>query len=93
MVWFQPGPDFGYTLKAVDEHPWNTLLTMKEVLQLDPGSLQFIGPQAEAHSDYWKEKLPELAAEGRRPIFVLDTQAVHPHKVESEPRRPFKPWA
>jgi hypothetical protein len=92
MAWFQPGPDFGYTLRAVDEHPWNTLLTMKEVLKLEPGSLRFQGPNAEGHRLFWKESLPGLVESGGKPVFVLDTTGVHPHRVESEPRKPFQPW-
>ncbi len=37
MRWFLPGPNFGFTLTQIDDHPWKTLLTMKEVMKLDPG--------------------------------------------------------
>jgi len=90
--WFQPGPSFGYTLKRIGEHPWNTILTMKEVVKLDPGSLVFTGPHADGHTRYWKENTPHLFAEGREPVFELDTTPIHPHKVEVEPRKPFEPY-
>ncbi len=92
MAWFAPGPHFGYTLKRIDDHPWQTLITMKEIVRLEPGSLEFTGPAAGLHQSYWRERLPELIAPGRKPVFVLDTTPVHPHAVESAPRRPFEPW-
>lgn len=93
MTWYAPGPNFGYTIKKIDDHPWQTLITMKEIIRLEPGSLEFIGPDAERHRVYWREQKPELMSEGRKPVFVLDTTPVHPHTVESAPRQPFKPWA
>ncbi len=91
-TWWQPGPEFGYTLRYIDEHPWDTLMTMKEVLHLEPGSIEFLGIEAEAHRKYWLQHHPELVETGRAPIFRLETTPVHPHKVESEPRSPFKPY-
>ncbi|MDE1171459.1 MAG: hypothetical protein PW734_09675 [Verrucomicrobium sp.] len=91
-MWYLPGPNFGYTLIRIDAHPWKTLLTMKEVLKLDPGSLLFTGADAKTHRNYWLERHPELFEENRSPVFELDTTPVHPHSVESAPRRPFQPW-
>jgi hypothetical protein len=85
-MWYAPGPTFGYTLKKIDAHPWDTLLTMKEVLRLEPGSIEFTGPDAERHLEFWRQSQPEYFTAGKTPVFV------HPHKVESEPRRPFRPW-
>ena len=90
--WYLPGPNFGYTLAKIDDHPWKYLLTMKEVLKLDPGSLAFTGPDAKSHRNYWREHHPELFVEGKGPVFELDTTPVHPHSVEVEPRKPFRPW-
>jgi hypothetical protein len=90
--WFVPSPHFGYTLTRIDEHPWNALLTMKEVVQLEPGSLEFTGEYARGHRDYWKERFPGLFQEGQQPVMVLDTSPIHPHSVEVKPRTPFKPW-
>lgn len=92
MTWFAPGPNFGYTIKQIDDHPWQTLITMKEVVRLEPGSLEFIGPDVDRHVAYWREHKPELFEVGKKPVFVLDTTPVHPHQVEAEPRRPFQPW-
>jgi hypothetical protein len=92
QFWFQPGPSFGYTLTRIGEHPWNTLITMKEVLRLDPGSLVFTGPHAEGHARYWRAELPQLFDKGRAPEFELDTSPIHPHVVESTPRKPFEPY-
>lgn len=92
MSWFLPGPSFGYVLKQIDEHPWDTIITMKEVLKLQPGSIRFIGPVADQHRDHWKPIHPDLIETETKPVFVLDTAPIHPHTVESEPKRPFKPW-
>jgi hypothetical protein len=92
MAYYLPGPHFGYTLTRIDDHPWNTLLTMKEVVRLEPGSLEFIGPSALDHHKFWLQSNPELFVKGRKPVFQLDTKVVHPHKVETQPRRPFEPW-
>jgi len=90
--WFVPSPHFGYTLKRIDDHPWNTLLTMKEVVQLEPGSLEFVGPHADGHTGYWKEKLPDFFELNKKPVMVLDTSPINPHAVEVEPRKPFRHW-
>ncbi|NJK93309.1 MAG: hypothetical protein HC904_16765 [Blastochloris sp.] len=90
--WFVPSPQFGYTLTRIDEHPWNTLLTMKEVLRLEPGSIEFTGPHATGHDTYWREHLPHLFTKDLKPVMVLDTSPIHPHAVETEPRRPFRHW-
>jgi|GEM_PF-963019 len=90
--WFQPGPSFGYKLTKIDGHPWNTIVTMKEVVKLDPGSLVFTGPHAAGHERYWRKECPGLFGEGKAPVFELDTTPIHPHKVESEPRKPFEPY-
>jgi hypothetical protein len=90
--WFVPSPHFGYTMTRIDEHPWNTLLTMKEVVQLEPGSLEFTGPHATGHCEYWESRFPELFESGKKPVMVLDTNPIHPHAVEVEPRKPFRPW-
>jgi hypothetical protein len=92
MQWFLPGPNFGYTLTRIDEHPWQTLLTMKEIVKLEPGSLVFTGAEAKAHRNHWLEHYPHYFEDGRKPVFELDTTPVHPHSVEVEPRRPFQPW-
>jgi hypothetical protein len=92
MRWFLPGPNFGYTLTQIDDHPWKTLLTMKEVIKLEPGSLVFTGEEAKTHRNYWLEHAPQLFEDGKKPVFQLDTTPVHPHSVEVEPRRPFQPW-
>lgn len=92
MNWLQPGPNCGYTLVRIDDHPWKTLLTMKEVLQLEPGSLVFSGPSKEWHDAYWKPRHPELFENDRKPVFELDTTPIHPHVAESKPRQPFKPY-
>jgi hypothetical protein len=91
-LWFAPGPNFGYKLVRIDDHPWDTLITMKEILRLEPGSLEFTGPAAAEHLAYWQHHLPDKLGTGLKPVFVLDTTPVHPHRVESEPRRPFRPW-
>ena len=92
MQWYLPGPNFGYTLVQIDAHPWKTLLTMKEVIKLEPGSLEFTGPDAKEHRNHWMEHHPHLFEAGRKPVFILDVTLVHPHSVEAEPRRPFRPW-
>ena len=43
MSWLNPGPNYGYRITQIDEHPWNTLITMKEIRRLDPGSMVFVG--------------------------------------------------
>ncbi len=92
-MWFQPGPSFGYTIREIDGHPWNYLLSMKELRQLEPGTIRFTGPNAEEHTAYWKAQHPEFFPEKETaPLFIVDTVPVHPHQVESEPRRPFAPW-
>lgn len=92
-MWWAPGPNFGYKIKAIDDHPWDTLITMKEILKLQPGSIQFIGEDAARHTRFWSQELPHLFNDPpQSPVFVLDTQLIHPHKVESEPRKPFKPF-
>jgi hypothetical protein len=91
-MWYAPGPSFGYTLKQIDDHPWSTLLTMKEVLRLDPGSIEFVGPDATSHVDYWSKETPQHFTAGKMPIFILDTTPIHPHTVEIAPRQPFRPW-
>jgi hypothetical protein len=92
MSWMAPGYNYGYTITRIDEHPWNTLITMKEVLRLDPGSLVFTGPDSERHTAFWKDELPQFASSGVKPVFELDCTLIHPHRVESEPRQPFEPW-
>jgi hypothetical protein len=92
MAYYLPGPHFGYTLRQIGNHPWNTLITMKEVLRLEPGSLEFTGPSATEHQKFWMQSNPELFTAGRQPVFVLDTKVVHPHSVEVAPRQPFQPW-
>lgn len=92
MLWILPSPHFGYVITQIDDHPWNTLITMKEILLLEPGSLHFHGPNADAHREYWRKLHPHLIEGEQKPVFQLDTTGVHPHKVESEPRRPFQPW-
>lgn len=91
-LWFQPGYNFGYTLKAIDEHPWQTLITMKEILKLEPGSIEFMGQGCEAHQEFWLKELPAKISTGVKPIFMVDTTPVHPHSVESKPRKPFEPY-
>lgn len=93
MSWFLPNPNFGYTITAIDDHPWNTLITMREIVRLEPGSIRFTGPNAEKHREFWAASLPELfVEEGKKPVFTVDSTGIHPHRVESEPRTPFKPW-
>jgi hypothetical protein len=92
MTWFNPGPSFGYVLKQIDDHPWDTIITMKEVLKLQPGSIRFVGPVAGQHRDYWKPLQPGLIETGVAPVFVLDTAPIHPRTVENKPRKPFEPW-
>jgi hypothetical protein len=92
-MWYAPGKNFGYTLKKIDDHPWNTLLTMREVVQLEPGSIEFTGPDAERHREFWLRENPGLFfTPGQKPVFVLDTTPVHPHSVETKPRQPYMPW-
>jgi hypothetical protein len=91
-LWFQPGLSFGYTLRRIGDHPWNTLLTMKEVLKLEPGYLTFTGPHAAGHERYWRQHLPHIFESGREPVFELDTSPIHPHIVETRPRKPFEPY-
>ncbi len=38
------------------------------------------------------EHSPQHFEEGKQPVFQLDTTPIHPHAVEAEPRRPFRPW-
>jgi hypothetical protein len=92
MLWYLPGPNFGYTLTKIDEHPWKTLLTMKEIIKLEPGSIVFTGADAKTHRNYWLEHRPEFFQADRKPVFEVDTTPVHPHSVEIAPRKPFKPW-
>jgi hypothetical protein len=91
-LYYLPGYHFGYTIVGIDDHPWNTLITMKEILRLEPGSLVFVGPSAEQHQLWWQQEKPELFVAGKKPVFTIDTKIIHPHQVESEPRRPFVPW-
>ena len=91
-MWYAPGPDFGYRVVEIDGHPWNYLLTMKELVRLEPGSIEFQGPAAGEHTAYWQAENPELFHAGRAPVFKVDTAPVHPHSVESKPKRPFQPW-
>lgn len=90
--WFLPGPTFGYRLVRIDDHPWDTLITMKEILRLQPGSLRFVGPDAKRHEEFWRKELPQLLESDARPVFELDTRPIHPHLVESAPRQPFRPY-
>lgn len=92
-MWYRPGPNFGYTIVEIDGHPWRYLLTMKELVRLEPGAVRFTGPGAAEHEAYWKREMPELFLQPeRKPLFVVDTSVVHPHRVESQPRKPFQPW-
>ncbi|MEM1058246.1 MAG: hypothetical protein AAGK14_03280 [Verrucomicrobiota bacterium] len=92
-MWFAPGPSFGYTVREIDGHPWNYLLTMKELCQLEPGTIRFTGEAAASHIEYWKQHHPEFFPEVETaPVFVVDTTPVHPRTAEQEPRRPFAPW-
>lgn len=93
MSWIQPGWSYGYRLTQLDDHPWNTLITMKEILKLDPGSLVFTGDESAAHENYWRRELPNLFEVGKKPIMQLDATPIHPHVVESKPRTPFKPYS
>lgn len=90
--YFLPSYRFVYTLIQIDDHPWHTHLTMSEIEKLDPGFVRFVGQAAEEHEKYWRAKNPALFREERGPIFVLDTKIIHPHWIESSPRRPFLPW-
>ncbi|MES2308975.1 MAG: hypothetical protein V4507_08955 [Verrucomicrobiota bacterium] len=92
MSWLSPGPHYGYRITQIDEHPWNTLITMKEILKLDPGSLVFVGPDAELHERYWKGSAHGLFDTGKKPVFQIDVTPIHPHVVETKPRTPFKPY-
>lgn len=89
---YRPGPNFGYRVVEIDGHPWDYLLTMKELVQLEPGSIVFTGPAAEEHESYWKEERPDLFHAGKDPVFKVDTLPVNPHSVETKPKRPFQPW-
>ena len=91
-MWYAPGPTFGYTLKKIDDHPWSTLLTMKEIIRLEPGSIEFAGPDAERHREFWAKESPAYFTVGKTPVFLLDTTPIHPHTVEIQPRQPFKPF-
>ena len=91
--YFLPGYRFVYTLVEVDGHPWSTLLTMAQIEQLEPGTVRFVGEAAAEHENFWRQKNPRLFHNPEGPIFVLDTKVVHPHRVESAPRRPFLPWS
>ncbi len=93
MSWLNPGPNYGYRITQIDEHPWNTLITMKEILRLEPGSMTFVGSESEIHERYWREAEPQLFELGKKPIFQIDVTPIHPHVVETKPRTPFKPYA
>jgi hypothetical protein len=89
---FLPGPNYGYRIVKIDDHPWNALVTMKEILRLDPGTIRFVGPGAERHENFWKDLHPQLFGGETLPVFEIDVTTVHPHAVEIEPRRPFQAW-
>jgi hypothetical protein len=91
-TWFTPGPSFGYIIREIDGHPWQALVTMKEILKLEPASIEFLGPNAQHHIEYWKSSIPHLLNTKTPPHFKLDTTPIHPHQVEVEPRKPFQPW-
>jgi hypothetical protein len=65
---------------------------MKEILRLEPGSLVFVGPDAEMHERYWRESEKGLFESGKKPVFQIDVTPIHPHVVETKPRTPFKPY-
>ncbi|HSI84763.1 MAG: hypothetical protein ACAI35_26150 [Candidatus Methylacidiphilales bacterium] len=92
---FLPGPNYGYRIVKIGDHPWNALVTMKEIMRLDPGIIRFVGPGAERHEAYWKDSMPQLfdaEVAPKGPVFEIDVTTVHPHAVEIEPRRPFQAW-
>lgn len=93
MSWLNPGPNYGYRLVKIDDHPWNTLITMKEILKLDPGSFEFVGDECQSHENFWRKESPHFFEKGKKPVFQIDSTPIHPHVVETRPRTPFKPYA